>query len=145
MAEMGTYRSPTGPNGEYEDHAEWVARKQREAAESKREKGLEQWIAGLERRMKARYSEVIEAMELAFGDLRAELDERIGRERVAYDAEARALEDLRETHETLVGRLVQRATKDASQIFANEFQKLRNQITFLERRIKELEGQVRQR
>lgn len=137
VAEPGTYRSPTGPNGEHETHDQWSARKQAEAAAQKREAGLEARLSALETRIReviestrkslasarkssdARYSEVVEAVGLAFGDLR---------------------EEMHETHETLVGRQVQRATKDASRAFANEIQKLRNEITFLERRVKELEA-----
>lgn len=85
--EAGSYRSPTGPNGEYETHDEWSARKQVEAAAQKREAGLEarlaaletrveQRFAALERRFKARLGEVTEALGLAFGDLRGEIDQQ---------------------------------------------------------------------
>ncbi|MHC2540739.1 hypothetical protein I0J99_08330 [Sinorhizobium meliloti] len=86
--EAGSYRSPTGPNGEYETHDEWSARTQVEAAAQKREAGLEarlsaletrveQRFAALERRFKARLGEVTEATRLAFGDLRGEISQQI--------------------------------------------------------------------
>ncbi|WP_157813712.1 hypothetical protein [Sinorhizobium meliloti] len=118
MSDVGTYKTPN-EHGVYEDFDTWRERKAAEAAAHQRERGLEARLTALERRVNARYSEVVEAMTLAFGDLR---------------------EEMRETHETLVGRQVQRATKDASRAFANEIQKLRNEVTFLERRVKELES-----
>ncbi|APG91057.1 hypothetical protein [Sinorhizobium americanum] len=93
VAEPGSYRSPTGPNGEYETFDECAARRQSEAAARKREAGLEQRLAALEvhvadvveasRRLftkarestDARIAELTEATELGIGDLRGEVDE----------------------------------------------------------------------
>ncbi|MQX70037.1 hypothetical protein [Sinorhizobium meliloti] len=94
VSEAGSYRSPTGPNGEHETHDQWSARKQAEAAAQKREAGLEARLAALEKRIAeviestnrslakerksrdARYAELIEAVRRVVGDLRGEIDQQ---------------------------------------------------------------------
>lgn len=130
-----TYKDDNG-----EDYDTWAARKAAEAAAHQRERGLEARLAALERRMNRRYSEVVEAMTLSFGDLRGEMDERVTKERVVIEAEAQKLEDLRETHAVKVERQVKAAVKAATTALARENQDLRNRLALIERRIKDLEA-----
>ncbi|MQW00746.1 hypothetical protein GHK46_26535 [Sinorhizobium medicae] len=97
VAEPGTYRSPTGPNGKHETFDEDRARQVAEAAAREaaaQAVATDQRFAALERRFKARLDEVTEAVTLAFGDLRGEMDDRFREAQTDFSSflkESRAL------------------------------------------------------
>ncbi|AFL52158.1 hypothetical protein ABIE78_001982 [Sinorhizobium fredii] len=130
---VSTYKDDNG-----EDYEQWAARKLREMDERKAQAGLEARLAALARRTDKRLGEIVKAVELAFGDLRTEMQVQ----RAVYDDEAALLAELRDTHETLVERLVKKALKDQSKAFASEIGTLRNSLHFLEARVKELEARA---
>ncbi|AFL52882.1 polyhydroxyalkanoate synthesis regulator phasin [Sinorhizobium fredii] len=130
---VSTYKDDNG-----EDYEQWAARKLREMDERKAQAGLEARLAALARRTDKRLEEIVKAVELAFGDLRTEMQVQ----RTLYDDEAQRLADLRDTHEVRVERLIRKAVKDEARAFGNEIQKLRNSLHFLEARVKELEARA---
>ncbi|AFL53158.1 hypothetical protein ABIE78_000948 [Sinorhizobium fredii] len=130
---VSTYKDDNG-----EDYEQWAARKNREMEERKVQAGTEQRLSALERRFTVRLEEVVKAVELAFGDLRTEMQVQ----RAVYDDEAQLLADLRDTHEVRVERQVRKAVKDEARAFVSEIQKLRNSLHFLEARVKEVEARA---
>ncbi|MCA1365824.1 hypothetical protein I6F15_00150 [Bradyrhizobium sp. BRP14] len=85
MVEPGSYRTPN-EHGVYENHDERAARQRAEADARQREASIEarfvemqRRAAALERRVTTRLAELEEALVLAFGDMRREVDEQIER------------------------------------------------------------------
>jgi predicted DNA-binding ribbon-helix-helix protein len=133
VSEPGTFRSPTGPNGEYETFDEWRERKADEAAAHEaaaQAASTDQRFAALERRFKARLEEVTEAVALSFGDLRAEIDERFREAQTDFSSflkEARSL--IRQSRSEASERRTQMAAiqRDYEKL-ALEVEKLRQEL-----------------
>lgn len=133
VSEPGTFRSPTGPNGEFETFDEWRERKADEATAREaaaQAASTDQRFAALERRFKARLEEITEAVALSFGDLRGEIDERFREAQTDFSSflkEARSL--IRQSRSEASERRTQMAAirRDYEKL-ALEVEKLRQEL-----------------
>ncbi|WP_370168187.1 hypothetical protein [Sinorhizobium fredii] len=132
MVEPGTYRSGD------ETYDQWAARKKSEAdadAAKARDATTEQRIASVERRFKARLEEITQAVELAFGDLRGEVDERLGEQQ-------RDFSDFLRDARVMLRRLRSETSERRTQIAAvqRDYEKLALEVEKLRQELAERPG-----
>lgn len=127
VTDCGTYRT----DGETFDA--WRERKVAEAAAHEataQAASTDQRFAALERRFKVRLDEVTEALELAFGDLRGEMDDRFREAQTDFSSflkEARAL--IRQSRSEASERRTQvAAIQREHEKLALEVEKLRQEV-----------------
>lgn len=126
--DIGTFKDDNG-----ETFDAWRERKVAEAAAREataQAAATDQRFAALERRFKARLDEVTEALELAFGDLRGEIDDRFREAQTDFSSflkEARAL--IRQSRSEASERRTQMASiqRDYEKL-ALEVEKLRQEL-----------------